>query len=155
LDSTHLLCERGKGGPRGTPQIHAEPFLGRGGVGGDAQAAIIGFAVTDDLQIVFESLDSTRKIRNLRHNPKIALVVGGWGAGDERTVQYEGLADEPQGAELERLKAIYLRRFPEGSSGKSWPGWAFVRVRSTWARYSDFTQKPPSIVEFSARDLKG
>ena len=123
--------------------------------GGDAQAAIIGFAVTDDLQIVFETLDSTRKIRNLRQNPRIALVVGGWGAGDERTVQYEGLADEPQGAELERLKAIYVRRFPEGWSGKNWPGWAFVRVRPTWVRYSDFTQKPPSIVEFSARDLMG
>ncbi|HSE00415.1 MAG TPA: pyridoxamine 5'-phosphate oxidase family protein [Burkholderiales bacterium] len=123
--------------------------------GGDAQAAIIGFAVTDDLQIVFETLDSTRKIRNLRQNPRIALVVGGWGAGDERTVQYEGLADEPQGAELERLKAIYVRRFPEGWSGGNWPGWAFVRVRPTWVRYSDFTQKPPSIVEFSARDLMG
>jgi len=122
---------------------------------GDAQAAIIGFALTDDLQIVFETLDSTRKVRNLRQNPKIALVVGGWDAGNERTVQYEGTADEPRGAELERLKAIYCRRFPEGWSGRNWPGWVFVRVRPTWVRYSDFTRKPPSIVEFSARDLTG
>jgi len=122
---------------------------------GDAQAAIIGFAVTDDFQIVFETLDSTRKIRNLRQNPKIALVVGGWGAGDERTVQYEGLADEPQGAELEGLKAIYAGRFPSGWTGRNWPGWVFVRVRPTWVRYSDFTHNPPSIVEFGTRDLMG
>lgn len=123
--------------------------------GGAAQAAIIGFAVTDDLQVVFETLASTRKVRNLRQDPRIALVVGGWDAGDERTVQYEGTADEPRGAELERLKATYFERFPQGWSRKMWPGWVFVRVRPVWVRYSDFRRKFPSIVEFSARDLEG
>jgi uncharacterized protein YhbP (UPF0306 family) len=117
------------------------------------QAALIGFAVTDDLQIVFEALESTRKIQNLRRNPRIALVIGGWTAGDERTVQYEGVTDEPQGEELERLKEIYLRRFPSGWSRKSWPGWVYVRARPTWLRYSDFTSKSPRVVEFTALDL--
>jgi uncharacterized protein YhbP (UPF0306 family) len=117
------------------------------------QAALIGFAVTDDLQIVFEALESTRKIQNLRRNPRIALVIGGWTAGDERTVQYEGVADEPQGEELEHLKAVYLQRFPGGWSRKSWSGWVYVRVRPTWLRYSDYRSKSPSIVEFTALDL--
>jgi uncharacterized protein YhbP (UPF0306 family) len=121
--------------------------------GGSVQAALIGFVVTDDLQIVFEALESTRKIQNLRRNPRIALVIGGWTAGDERTVQYEGAADEPHGEELEGLKAIYLRRFPGGWSRKSWPGWVYVRVRPTWLRYSDYASGSPRVVEFTALDL--
>jgi uncharacterized protein YhbP (UPF0306 family) len=120
---------------------------------GSVQAALIGFAVTDDLQIVFEALDSTRKIQNLRRHPKIALVIGGWTAGDQRTVQYEGVADELQGEELERLKPIYLQRFPAGWSRMPWSGWVYVRVRPTWLRYSDYRSKSPSIVEFTALDL--
>lgn len=120
---------------------------------GAAQAAIVGFAVTDDFQIVFETLKSTRKVQNLRENPRIALVIGGWTAGDERTVQYEGTADEPQGAELENLKAIYYRKFPDGRGREHSPGWSHVRVRPAWVRYSDFTCNPPAIVEFTARDL--
>jgi len=121
--------------------------------GGSLQAALIGFAVTDDLQIVFEALESTRKIQNLRRNPRIALVIGGWTAGDERTVQYEGVTDEPQGEELERLKAIYLQRFPGGWSRKARPAWVYVRVRPTWLRYSDYASESPRIVEFTALDL--
>src|SRR5207253_5969254 len=65
-----------------------------------AQAAVVGFAVSEAFEIIFDTLDSTRKVANLRANPRIALVIGGLGAGDERTVQYEGIADEPSGAEL-------------------------------------------------------
>ena len=76
-------------------------------VTGGSQAALVGFAVTDRFEIVFDTLDSTRKAQNLRRNPRLALVIGGLEAGDERTVQYEGVADEPSGPELERLKAVY------------------------------------------------
>jgi pyridoxine/pyridoxamine 5'-phosphate oxidase len=74
---------------------------------GGAQAAVVGFAITDQFEIVFDTLVSTRKAQNLRQNPKIALVVGGSAAGEERTAQYEGIADEPSGAELEQLKRVY------------------------------------------------
>ena len=67
---------------------------------GTPQAAVVGFAVTDQFEIVFDTLASTRKAQNLRHHPKIAFVIGGLVDGDERTVQYEGVADEPSGAEL-------------------------------------------------------
>ena len=65
------------------------------------QAAVVGYAVTDKFEIVFDTLDSSRKGQNLRQNPKIALVIGGMVPGDERTAQYEGIADEPTGDELE------------------------------------------------------
>ena len=117
------------------------------------QAALIGIAVTDALEIVFDTLATTRKARNLRVSPRIALVIGGRSPGDERTVQYEGIADEPTGTELERLKATYFDAWPDGPSRASWPGLMYVRVRPTWIRYSDFNQNPPLITELSGQQL--
>jgi len=113
------------------------------------QAAVVGFAVNDDFQIIFDCLDTTRKVVNLRRNPRCALVIGGIVSGDERTVQYEGIADQPAGAELERLKEIYFARFPDGRERQHWPGVIYIRVRPKWLRYSDFNQSPALIEEFS------
>jgi pyridoxine/pyridoxamine 5'-phosphate oxidase len=117
------------------------------------QAAVVGFAVTDQFEIVFDTLASSRKAMNLRQNPKIALVIGGLSPGDERTVQYEGIADEPAGDELERLKQAYYAAYPDGPSRVSWAGLIYVRVRPAWIRYSDFNANPPLIVEFSQEQL--
>jgi general stress protein 26 len=117
------------------------------------QAAIVGFAVTDRFEIIFDTLQTTRKAQNLRKNPAIALVIGGWAAGDERTVQYEGVADEPSGAELERLKKVYYAVYPDGVSRAAWPGLIYIRVTPKWIRYSDYNKNPPEIVEFKAADL--
>jgi hypothetical protein len=59
---------------------------------GASQSAVVGIATSDNFEIVFDTLASTRKAQNLRHNPNISLVVGGLTPGDERTVQYDGLA---------------------------------------------------------------
>jgi len=121
--------------------------------GGLAQAAIVGFAVTDRFEIVFDTLAATRKVQNLRKNPHMALVIGGWVEGDERTVQYEGEADEPSGTELDRLKHAYYSVYPDGVSRANWPGLIYVRVRPKWIRYSDYNQNPPETVEFRGEDL--
>jgi hypothetical protein len=86
------------------------------------QAAVVGFIVTDDLEVFFDTLDSTRKVSNLRRNANVAFVIGGLTEGDERTVQYEGVADEPEGLEVERLKERYFLRFPDGRDRQTWPG---------------------------------
>lgn len=117
------------------------------------QAAIVGFAVTDQFEIVFDTLQSTRKAENLRESPRIALVIGGWAAGDERTVQYEGEADEPVGAERARITGIYYSVYPDGRERAKWPGLTYFRVKPAWIRYSDYNQNPPEIVEFHAGDL--
>jgi hypothetical protein len=120
---------------------------------GAAQAAVVGIAVTDALEIVFDSLESTRKVQNLRKNPRVAFVVGGWTPGDERTVQYEGVADEPEGAERELLKEVYFRAFPDGRDRQSWPGLVYIRARPRWIRYSDYNKDPPEIIEFDMKWL--
>ena len=121
--------------------------------GGGAQAAVVGFAITDRFEIVFDTVDSTRKAQNLRLNPKLAFVIGGLLPGDERTVQYEGVADEPSGDELDRLTQVYYQAYPDGPSRLKWPGIMYVRVRPTWIRYSDYNVDPPLIVEFTSEQL--
>lgn len=116
---------------------------------GVPQAAVVGFIVTDDFEIVFDTVDTTRKAINLRRNAHCALVIGGMVNGDERTVQYEGIADEPAGTDLERLKELYFVRFPDGRDRQHWAGLTYIRVRPRWLRFSDFNQSPPAIVEFS------
>jgi general stress protein 26 len=111
------------------------------------QAAIIGIAVTDRLEVLFDTLNSSRKAANLRANPRIALVIGGWNDDDARTVQYEGLADFPEGDELERVKRVYFAAFPDGPDRLAWPGITYVRVKPAWLRYSDFRADPPVITE--------
>lgn len=117
---------------------------------GSPQAAVVGFAVSDDLEIVFDTVETTRKSLNLRADPRIALVIG-W--DDAITVQVEGLADFPAGEELTRLQECYFRVYPDGRDRLSWPGITHVRVRPTWVRYSDFTQEPPHVVEVSPAQL--
>ena len=119
------------------------------------QAAVVGFIVTDDFEIFFDTVDTTRKVPNLRRNPRVAFVVGGTMSGDERAVQYEGVADEPAGAELERLKELYFVRFPDGRDRQSWPGLVYLRARPRWIRFSNFNRVPPEIVEFEFGQSEG
>jgi hypothetical protein len=65
-------------------------------------------------------------------SPRRLVVIGGTTGGDERTVQYEGVADEPTGAELQRLKELYFESFPDGPERQAWPGIAYIRARPTY-----------------------
>lgn len=122
---------------------------------GAPQAAVVGIVVTDALEIFFDTMDDSRKAANLRRSPRVAFVIGGTHAGDERTVQYEGIADEPQGAELQRLQALYFERFPDGRERQRLPGCIYLRARPTWIRYSNFGVTPPEIVELTPDQLDG
>lgn len=110
------------------------------------QAAVVGYAVSDQLEIVFDTLESTRKYKNLCADPRVALVI----FDDAVTVQLEGVADFPTGAELERLREVYFGPYPDGRERLAWEGITHVRVRLRWARLSDFRVDPPRIVELSA-----
>jgi hypothetical protein len=114
--------------------------------GGSPQAAVVGIVVSDELEIVFDTLAGSRKATNLRRDPRVALVVG-WSFDDARTAQIEGVADEPRGVELERIKALYFEGFPDGIERARTAEIAYFRVRPTWARLSDFRSEPPVIDE--------
>jgi uncharacterized pyridoxamine 5'-phosphate oxidase family protein len=117
---------------------------------GAPQAAVIGVVITDEAEVFFDTLGTSRKARNLRRDPRIALVLG-W--DDGRTVQYEGVADEPAGAELARLKELYFARFADGRDREKWPHIAYFRARPAFVRYSDFSGAAPVIVEMRKDEL--
>jgi general stress protein 26 len=119
---------------------------------GSPQAAVVGVVVSDAFEVFFDADGSSRKVANLRQDPRIAFVIGGT-LGDERTVQYEGVADEPTGAELAHLQELYFEVFPDGRERLAWPGIAYIRARPSWLRYTDFNRDPPETVEFDAAAL--
>jgi Pyridoxamine 5'-phosphate oxidase len=108
------------------------------------QSALVGIAVTSDLEVVFDTVRSSRKYQNLIQNPASSLVIGCAGAV---TVQYEGDARELSGSELATLQAIYFAKWPDGPTRLSWPGITYIAVKPRWIRYSDFSSPPPVIEE--------
>jgi hypothetical protein len=102
---------------------------------GTPEAALVNLAVTDDFELIFYALEATRKCANLRRNPRIAAVVGWDGP---RTLQIEGIADEPREPELSALKRIYATSRPDAGIQLNWPGLVYLRVRPKWARFSDY-----------------
>jgi hypothetical protein len=109
------------------------------------QSALVGIAVTQDLEIIFDTVKTSRKYSNLISNSACSFVVG-WSG--EQTLQYEGNATELNGTELQRCQATYFKAWPDGPSRMAWPGIVYFCVHPRWIRYSDFDANPPLIQEF-------
>jgi hypothetical protein len=128
--------------------IASEPYavISTIAANGTPQSALIGIAVTPNLEIIFDTLKSTRKYGNLLASPGCSLVIG-W--DDEQTLQYEGTAFLPSVPDLSRYQDVYFARWPECRAHREWPDIDYVIVKPTWVRYSDFRQQPPAIKEFN------
>ena len=116
---------------------------------GVPQSALVGIATTPDLEIIFDTVKSSRKYPNLIAQPACSLVIGWTG---EQTVQFEGIASEPKEADLKRYQETYFAVWPDGPARMSWPGIAYFVVRPRWIRYSDYDQTPPFIEEITVPD---
>jgi len=114
------------------------------GESGRPEAALMGFAVTRKLEIIFDTLNTSRKYPNLKKNPRVAWVIG---CTTEVTVQYEGIAEELEGAALDEYRKIYFSRFPDGPARQSWPGITYFVVRPRWVRFCDYDPKNRRIEE--------
>jgi pyridoxine/pyridoxamine 5'-phosphate oxidase len=107
------------------------------------EAALIGIAVSEDLEIIFDTVKTSRKYQNLLQNPSAALVIG-W--DNETTVQYEGIATELNGADVQYYKEIYFEVYPDGRErDKTWPDIVHFKITPKWIRYSNFNE--PVIIE--------
>jgi hypothetical protein len=109
---------------------------------GAPQSAVVGIAVTPSLELVFDTVASSRKYGNLKARPECSVVM--WTG--ESTLQYEGIAEETTD---DRYKEAYFKKMPDGRDRLSWPGIAYFVVRPKWIRYSDFEARPAVIEEFS------
>lgn len=110
--------------------------------GGNPEAALVGLAVTDEGELIFDSLTDTRKIANIRVHPRVALVIG-W--DDGVSVQLEGQADVLAASERDLYGQVYLSQFPH--AGVFDEGFAVVRVVPEWLRYYDASQQPALVIE--------
>lgn len=85
---------------------------------GSPQCALVGFAVTPELEIVFDTVSTSRKYANLMTNAKAAFVIG-W--EHEVTVQYEGVAQQLRGDNAQAYKRVYFSAWPDGPEREKWP----------------------------------
>lgn len=99
------------------------------------ESAFINLAVMPDMAIVFETLITSRKYRNLQRDPRASLVIGGKG---KTTLQIEGLVDEPTETLLDDVIQVYYDACPQNLSHRNWPGLTYMRLRPRWLRYSDY-----------------
>lgn len=111
---------------------------------GAPSSAVVGVAVSDALELVFDTLASTRKAANLGRDPRVSLAMWSGAA----TAQIEGVARRvpPEDA----LVARYLETFPDGRDRLTWPGILHFAVRPTWIRVSDFSGAEPIVAEMAA-----
>ena len=112
---------------------------------GEPQAALVGVACTDEAEIIFDTLISSRKYRNIQSRPDVAVVIG-W--DDEVTLQCEGTADILAGSDYERCTAAYFEQYPDGRDRAADPDICHIRIRPRWVRYSDFRSESFSVEEF-------
>jgi pyridoxine/pyridoxamine 5'-phosphate oxidase len=109
---------------------------------GKPQSALIYVVPTEDLELIFYTLQTARKCENLQRDGRVSFVIG-WPqehdrTADQNSVQYEGIAEEQLGAARDKAKKRYLAGLPENSGMANWPGLTFFRVRPAWIRYSSY-----------------
>lgn len=114
------------------------------GATGSPQAAVVEFGELDDLSLIFDTLTTSRKYKNLQRTKNVAVVIG-W--DDNRTVQIEGEARELKGADQKQAKQAYFAKNPRAQKWESRENVAYFVIRPLWIRYSDLNQDPWYIKE--------
>jgi len=106
---------------------------------GKPEVAIMQFAVTENLELIFDTPASTRKYTNIQENNHVAFAI--WKEFD--IAQYEGIAIELQGEELARYKEVLFAKNPDARQWESIvPDLTFFKVAPQWIRYTGFIQEP-------------
>src|SRR5271154_3652333 len=103
------------------------------------EAALVGFALTERNEVVFDTLGSSRKAVNIARQAAAALVIG-W--AKDTPVQCGGAARRPEGDDLAYAKAAYYREWPDGRARENWPDIAYIVVKPRWMRYANYAGAP-------------
>lgn len=112
------------------------------------EAAMVGYAVADDLTIFLSTSIKSRKWQNLTHNKYVALVFG-WGF-EQLNVQYEGIAErieqtDPAYTESEK----FFFSFNPGAAKFKTADTGIITIKPTWIRMLDATVNPPKKEEIT------
>ncbi len=111
------------------------------------ESAVVGFAQTEDLEIIFGTANTTRKYKNLLNNQKVSFVVGFTSEGG--TLQYEGIAAEIGPDELEKYTALLIEKNPYHKNFVKDSNQKYFLVKPTWIRFLDMSANPPQTQEIT------
>lgn len=108
--------------------------------------AVVGYAVEDDLTLIFSTSKESRKWKNIVENPEVAYVVGSELTG--LNVQFQGKAELiAEGEQFARCEKSFFIDNPEAARFKS-PEFGFIKLKPRSARVTDFDSHTSQIQEF-------
>lgn len=111
---------------------------------GKSESAVLEFGQTDDLELIFDCFETSRKYKNLEANKNISMVIG-W--DDNITVQYEGMAKEVFDEEKKKYQKLYWSKNPKAERWAGREGIRYYKIIPKWIRYSDLNRNPWKIIE--------
>ncbi|MBU6323701.1 MAG: pyridoxamine 5'-phosphate oxidase family protein [Patescibacteria group bacterium] len=118
---------------------------------GNPEAATIEFVMDADGSIIFDTSTKYRKYGNLLRNPHVAIALGS--EAENKGAQYEGIAQELVGAELDAAKKTYFAANPDAKKWEALPETAYFRVTPTFMRLRDYANEERQEIEWTkARD---
>ena len=109
------------------------------------ESAVVGFALTDDFNLIFGTFSTSRKYVNLQSNSSVAVVIG-WDQG--KTVQLEGTVSEvTEPREIDASITSHLSKIPSVAKFLERPDERLFKIKPTWVSYSDLSVDPWDITE--------
>ncbi|MBI4087489.1 MAG: pyridoxamine 5'-phosphate oxidase family protein [Candidatus Liptonbacteria bacterium] len=113
-----------------------------------SESAVVEISARENLELIFDTLPTFRKYNNLKSNQNVSVVIG-W---EPATIQYEGVAMELGGKELEEYKQVHFAKFPEAVKFEKL-GIKFFKIIPKWIRYTDVFRQPWEVFEISTPQL--
>lgn len=111
---------------------------------------IVSPVVDDDLSIWIVTIQSSRKIKDIRQNPKIAITFNEYPNNGFREVQVFGKAELHTG-KAEKLRVWNLKKDSIGSffqGGVEDEAYALLKVKIDYIEWSDHMQGCKNIINF-------
>lgn len=111
------------------------------------ESALIAYCEDDELCLYFQSGKGTRKVKNIRANPLVSLVIGlDMGL---ITMQYEGSADPLESFEdLKACKELFIQKNSPTTPDYFNENTIFYKVSPVWIGFSDYTSpSEPKVFE--------
>jgi pyridoxine/pyridoxamine 5'-phosphate oxidase len=103
---------------------------------GNPESAVMGHSEMEDLKVIFQTPNNTRKYNNLQKSTKVAIVFG-WSLEDWITIQYEGDAKEVNAEEIEMCRQIHTAKDKIHEKYAYLPQNKYFIVSPKYIRYSD------------------
>ena len=112
---------------------------------GKPEAAVMGYAVRDNLILYLSTQKTTRKYNNLKENSHVSLVIG-W-AFAENNVQIDGKSRIiEQGDEYQKTEQFFFAQ-NEGAKAFKNSDTVFIEIKPVWIRFMNRTVEPAKITE--------